>query len=460
MLEHGQNESDQEAGEQRAGFVVHAVTILLLGGSFLASDYDWNASTYENYHAKPDEAEELVAGGRNARKIAYASIALLGAALFVIPGRQRVSFANASLLFVMAYVAVCGFSIAWSDAPWLSIKRFVSLLFALLGLAGLMRHFSARDLIDVALGIGMILLGVSVYAELTHDTFTPLAGEYRFAGVFHPNTQGSYCALMAIAAFFGIKASRRGMLIYAVLLGIAMFFLLLTKSRTALASCVFGLSVAWFLGASRTKQVLTSFGGPFAVCGLLLAALLLGAELASGFETAVQMGRGAQADFVQLNGRVPLWRSLLEHVGERPVLGYGYHGFWTPDRIVEISIEQEWTVPSAHSAFIDVLLSVGFVGAFFLGPGLLIAFWRATSACLRTKSPAHVFVLSVMFFALLTSVFESGFAQPVSFDAFIAACGLFHIALQPSAEKVDSCRRRTRSISPYFSEEPYAGGVV
>lgn len=450
MLNHELDSPLSEPTEKRAGFGLCVLVVLVLTGAFFVSDHDWMASTYDNYAATPDEAEQLISTGRNSRKIAFASIALLGSLLLVVPGRQRISLANPAIVFIGLYIVVCGCSVLWSDAAWLTTKRFAILLLSLVGLVGIMRHLSARDLIDVALGIGMILLGVSLYAERAHGTLSPFDSEYRFAGVFHPNTQGSYCALMVIAAFFGFKASRVGKPIYALILIAAALFLVLTKSRTALASCLFGLSAAWFLGTSRTKQVLTSFGAPFAACGLLLAALLVGAEVFENLDAAATLGRDIESNFGTLNGRIPLWGSMLRDVAERPILGYGYHGYWTPNRIVDVSVEQEWTVPSAHSAFLDVLLSVGLVGGFVLGLGLLLALRRAVSTCVRTHFPSHTFVLSVLFFALASSLFESGFAQPNSFDAFIAACGLFHVALQPrSAHTTDVAElRHTMSLAP------------
>jgi outer membrane receptor protein involved in Fe transport len=69
----------------------------------------------------------------------------------------------------------------------------------------------------------VILLAISIYAELRLNTFTPWASEYRFSGIVHPNTQGGACGLMVIASFFGMKASRRGKFLY------FLFFLLGSK---------------------------------------------------------------------------------------------------------------------------------------------------------------------------------------------------------------------------------------
>src|SRR3546814_8434536 len=73
---------------------------------------------------------------------------------------------------------------------------------------------------------------------------------------------------------------------------------------------------------------------------LPLAFLVAGGELGSSAQDAVLLGREdpGSGDPTSLTGRVPLWGVLIEHyVSERPLLGYGFQGFWTPRHIVEVS---------------------------------------------------------------------------------------------------------------------------
>ena len=333
--------------ESRLHPLALGLIVLTLGAAFAVSEMDWLVSTYENYNAEVEEAEQSVASGRSDRKIAYAAIGCLGLAALCWPARRQANYWNVPFLLLMTYVAVCLVSVAWSDDPWLSFKRGAILVFCLLGVLGLVRHLSVRELNHAALGVGLLLLGFSLFAEISQGTFRPWLGAYRFAGVFHPNTQASYCGLIVISSFFGMRMARRGKLIYFALLLAGLAFLALTKSRTSIAGVALGVLAAWYIGAPRVKKVLTLMAVPVAIAGVWMMALLLDVDVARELGAASQLGRGAETDFVQLNGRLPLWLSLFDNVAQQPLLGYGYHGFWTPERIAEVSLEQEWTVPTA-----------------------------------------------------------------------------------------------------------------
>jgi O-antigen ligase len=421
--------------EPRASFALLSFLIVLFTTAFFVNEVDWEVSTYDNYAVSPDEAEDQIALGKTSRKVSYLAIGLAGVLMLVAPGRQQISFANLPVALLSMYVLLCIASFIWTDTTWLTTKRIGIAIFGLLAMFGAAKQLSIRDVIDATLGIGVILLAISVYTELSLGTFAPLASEYRFAGIVHPNTQGGACGLMAIAAFFGMKTSPRGKLVYFGFLVLAGVFLVLTKSRTSFAACLCGISAAWYLVASRNKQVVVGLGLPTMVCAGLVALLLFGIELSSSASSAAQFGRGADADIMSFNGRVPLWASMFKFIGERPLLGYGYQGFWTPDRIYEVSLEQEWTVPSAHSTFVDVLLNTGLLGAMLFVLGMAVTFRRVIKRCLETTAPTDCFVFAALVYALIESIFESGFSQPNGFEPFITGVALLHVmSRRPQAE--------------------------
>ena len=446
-----------EARSRKASLWFLLPIMVVLATTFIASERGWDLSLDEDYSLAPDEAETLVDGGQGSRKISYTALGCFGLILLMVPSRYRLRLVSFPFLLALAYLLLCMASLAWSDAPWLTTKRVAVLMFSLLGVLGLSKHLSQRDLIVVALGTGMLLLAVGISAEITAGSFRPWLLWYRFSGTFHPNTQASYCAVMALAAFFGWKASERKRWLYALLFMIAAGFLLLTKSRNSIAACFVSIFAAWYVGSSNTKKTLVGIAVPFLVCGIALAGLLIGLEVLTSVDTAVQLGRGSDAGFGTLNGRLPLWNSLLGHIAERPLLGYGYHGFWTGERIYEISTQQEWTVPTAHSGYLDIVLSLGLLGGVLFASVICIALRHAAARCLATGANGGGFAFSMIVFAMASAVFESGFLQPSSFDAFVAACAVCQVLLQTSrflAPSVEASRVRSRirSQRPAFVE--------
>jgi O-antigen ligase len=105
-----------------------------------------------------------------------------------------------------------------------------------------------------------------------------------------------------------------------------------------------------------------------------------------------------------LTGRTEIWRWVITFVQERPILGYGYAGFWTESAAATL----ERTIGThmySHNGYLDTLLTNGALGlalaVVFLGTGLRRAFdWSAQ------ESPTRLWPLAALSFFLLYNVGE------------------------------------------------------
>ncbi len=457
MIQNDQlGEISPQPDEPRASFLLLSFLIALFATAFFVDTVDWQVSTYDDFAVAPDEAEEGIIADKGSRKIAYTAIGMAGILMLLAPGRRRVRLDSLPVALLCLYFVLCIASILWTDVPWSTIKQLGIATFGLLGTFGVARHLSLRDVIDLALGIGVALLVIGLYAELRLGTFTPWANGYRFSGIVHPNAQGTICGVMVIAALFGIKTSDRYQLVYVGLLLLAGTFLLLTKSRTSIVGCLCAVSAAWYLGTARNKQIFLGFGLPAAVCAGLIVLLLLETELASSATTAASFGRDSENDLLTFNGRIPLWSSLLECVAQRPLLGYGYQGFWTETRHYEVSLDNDWAPASAHSTPMEVLLNTGLLGGFIFALGVLASFRIVIKRCLETKAPTNVMVFAFLVYALIGSCFESSLSQPGGFESFITGVALLQVlsrrtqieAITETIARPDHLRSDWKAIPP------------
>jgi O-antigen ligase len=101
--------------------------------------------------------------------------------------------------------------------------------------------------------------------------------------------------------------------------------------------------------------------------------------------------------------------------------------------MVAISSELYWTVPNAHSVPIDTLLQVGLIGAICFGLGILSGAGRLVRQCFINGTPASIFALSMVLYSMVTSLMESGSADPTRFHFFITVCALIREQKQPGA---------------------------
>jgi exopolysaccharide production protein ExoQ len=66
-----------------------------------------------------------------------------------------------------------------------------------------------------------------------------------------------------------------------------------------------------------------------------------------------------------LTGRTEIWAYAIQDIWRKPLLGWGYFGFWHPltnPFAAEISAAVHWTVPNAHNGLLEFLLNVGVLG--------------------------------------------------------------------------------------------------
>jgi O-antigen ligase len=374
-------------------------------------------------------------GGNAQRQVAGLLLGLLGLAMLAAPraaARLRPTGTLGAALGV--YLAVLVSSVGWSTAPDLTGRRVLSFLMMAAAVAGVARLLPGRALVSFAAFATLAYLGVAIAAELARGAFHPLARDYRFSGVYHPNTVGSFCAVLVMAAVASERwRGRRWIPGAAIAVGTVV--LLLTRSRTALGGLVLALAVRWVLAARAPRRLLA-----LAACAwLALAALFVFDDaLVASAPSAVLMARG-DSDVETLSGRTALWSMLLSYWGDRPLLGHGLGGFWTPRHIQQIYLAQRWPVSEAHSTYLDLLLDTGVVG---LASYLLVlgaALWRAARRYLRRRDGPDGFIVLLLVYFTTAGALETLQPSP-GFLTFLFFWALSLLAFpDPSAEPSSPC---------------------
>ncbi len=171
----------------------------------------------------------------------------------------------------------------------------------------------------------------------------------------------------------------------------------------------------------KLAAVLTAI---FLGCSLLLIA---GDSLVDRVTHMALLGRADEEDGGALTGRVPLWEELSESIAQRPWQGYGFSSFWIPRNIEDISDSQQWAISVAHSAYLDLTLGLGFIGA---GLAVAVVLWGLVRAMLlhaAIPTAGFAFIAVMLIFVLVHGFTESAFANP-GFVPLIALAGLSMLA--------------------------------
>ncbi|WP_207540592.1 O-antigen ligase family protein [Sabulicella rubraurantiaca] len=278
--------------------------------------------------------------------------------ILALPHLPKVIRAAARSPFGVLLVALALVSTAWSTSPADTLRRTVGLAGTTLLGFYLVARFEREELMRL-LGWAFALAAVlSIVFVATRPgvgiSGPPHPGAWR--GVFpHKNVLGQ-TMLMGIVTALGLAAVSRRRRWAFVLAGLCGLLLLLSTAKTPIAvaavlTMLVGVSQllrrrpgrAGFLGALVVVLVLCAPFFVFVVLEPVLA--LLGRDLT-------------------LTGRTDIWGLSLAAVAEKPLIGWGYGGFWTAPLgpVLDIRFIIGWDVPNAHNGFLDLLLAFGVVG--------------------------------------------------------------------------------------------------
>ena len=403
---------------------------IIVGTAFFLTEHRVLSSKLEEFGTTADRLSADASGEQMKNLVGFSLIAALGFAYAVWPSESQFRGLNLLAMLIVGYLLWCAASVLWTEDSWRTIKRLVILSFCALGAIGASKQLDNRQLLLLTLGVSVAYGAIGLGTEFALGTFRPWEVGYRFAGTMHPSGQSDNCATVCLAAALWLSSSKRGATICIGLMMAAGVLLVLTKSRHACVGLVGALLLYFLLRTSATvKLTIGLAGGWIAATFLLLVELLhAGRQVVS----AALLGR--QEHVGTLTGRTELWEELLTYIEQRPLLGYGYGSFWSPERIEDISATLYWGMTSAHSAYLETVLNVGLIGALLLS--LLVAA-GVRQAAQQTRSTGDVgsgFLFALLIFAAINGIVEAGFVAP-SFLTWVVGCGLLRMALFSSAEE-------------------------
>jgi O-antigen ligase len=390
---------DVFSGEARP-FVSWAILLFLTGAFFLLQ---YTPMIVEGFTFEVEEMTEGYLKGSLYRQVILVLIGLVGiGSLF---SGRRVGFLIKDSLgwLIIFYLAWGGASLAWSEDPALTAKRLVVFFLLCVGVAGFVKRFSYRNVVRFVFLATAFNLLVGLSAELYRGTFHPFDPEFRFSGLFHPNAQGSSCALLMLSSIaLGSRESRYRRILWAVA-ATALFCVILTKSRTTFACAISAVAIHRALVLAPSRKAILALALIWLTCLLFL---LAGDSVVRYGMKVVMLGRDS-SDLATFTGRTPLWEECLKYAARKPILGYGLGGFWNARHVYEISTDQGWAVGIGHSMYLDQLLDMGVVGVGVFLSILVLAIRRSILLNKATVDGNYAFSLSFLVFYLLGGVLET-----------------------------------------------------
>ncbi len=339
--------------------------------------------------------------------VLYASVVALALARLV--RRRGFGRPGAEIAWPLAYVGLTIASVAWSDAPELTLRRAAALVGAMTFAAWLAARWDLRRLYRAvawalaAIALASVVLLLAEPALAIHPASSQHAGDWRGA-LLHKNLLGREMALgAALAVAFAL--STRGTVRMGWWAAATLMAVLVAGSGSAT-----GTALALALGAVVAIVLVPATSawervgrGSLAVGGALAT---VAAALAAGPTLLAALGRDAT-----FTGRDRIWQLTFERIAASP-LGAGYGAFWDGPRGAAISGALGYHVGHAHNGWLEVAAQAGWLGLALVAALLATVAWRALRDRRSLADPVRSGTLLLVTYALVVNVADATLAGP------------------------------------------------
>jgi O-antigen ligase len=359
-------------------------------------------STLSNQFAESNPIDGLI----------YEILLALGV-LVLIHRRSRIATFLKGSWPVLFYVSFCLLSVAWSDYPDVSFKRWIKsigdLVMVLIVVTDAAPAQAFKRLIS---RVGFVLLPASVLMIKYFDSgrgYDPVGNSMNTGVTTTKNTLGVVTLIITLGVLWNFLTLRRDkgqsnrgrhLVAQGTLLIFGLVLLWMAHSATSGACFVLGAAV---MLAARLSIIGRR---PAAVHALVLAIVLIGGLFLVFGQASVMHMLGRQSD---LTGRTEIWKAVTPLV-QNPVVGTGFESFWLGPRLNMVwnQLSKYMHVNEAHNGYLEVYLNLGWVGVGLITL-VLVNGYRRVVGLFRHDQMLGSLWLAYLIVAVTYSFTEAGF---------------------------------------------------
>jgi exopolysaccharide production protein ExoQ len=332
-------------------------------------------------------------------------------------GMRKIGAARFNKVLPLVAASFLLVSALWSVEPRLTLTQGSAFFFVVVGAIGLVQVLDRDELMDLLSMICALSAVASLLWQFVLFREPAFNGiEPDFDGIFtQKNVLGQVMAGGVLAALHSVRIRQGRRLRYICIIALCTIVAFLSKSSTSMVAiaaliCLDFLARLYFKGgSSRAISIFLIIG--FVPTLLFFA---MNDELVLEF-----LGKDAT-----LTGRTAIWPYVIDNIGEKPLLGWGFSAFWAPinPAALEIAEAVNWNAPNAHNVLLEFLVEIGFVGTSLF---LFILLRNFVMALRCMNGPAQQFGLTSVL--LLIIILVIGISEQVLLAAYQIWTVLFFI---------------------------------
>ncbi|MFZ4790772.1 MAG: O-antigen ligase family protein [Candidatus Competibacteraceae bacterium] len=154
----------------------------------------------------------------------------------------------------------------------------------------------------------------------------------------------------------------------------------------------------------------------------------------------------AQGRDPTLTGRSLLWNDLIALGMKNPILGYGFGGFWTPERMAYLKELHPWGPGESHNGYIEIFITTGIIGVIIFCSVVI----TAMKGAFRQSTEYFEYGLFRLIFLIIVLVHnysEAGFLRPTHLMWFVfllMAVNISYAQLRPLESRIAGAQIQLR----------------
>lgn len=331
---------------------------------------------------------------------------------------------------LLAFILYCALSVAWSEYPFIALKRWSKSIGDVVMVMLLITDAYPMIAIKrVFTRVAFLLLPLSVLFIVCYPSlgsaFSPEDGVMMYFGVTtFKNLLGMISMVFGLASLWSFICAygdqslpnrRNQMIAHAVAICTAVGLIVRADSMTSL-SCLFLAGTVMVLVSQQ--WVVHRPGRALAIVGAAIGLPLFALFINTMGTLVHSLGRNST-----LTGRTSIWKAVLS-MHTNPIFGTGFESFWLGNRLEAVWNMSVKGIQEAHNGFIELYLNLGWVGLLLLG-WLIISGYRNAIIALHKEPNDGSLRLAFLTASLIFSMTEAGFRMlsPIWFAFLLAIAG-------------------------------------
>ena len=365
-------------------------------------------------------------------------VSYLIVAILVLSRFKRIIYIATKDIPLLLLFGLASFSILWSENITYSVDYFIAIFRTTLLGAYIAACYSPKKQMWLLFLVGIIASILSLAVGLTIPS-----GEAWWLGIYsHKNYFARmmiFAAITSLIITLDIRRYRyRWVTIAAFFLAVAL--LLLSQGKTGLAVFLISLCFVPFyqIIVKQPYRLRVIIFTTSLIIFIFIAVLVL-----NNIETIVIDWMGKDLEF---NGRSPIWERVIPKIWDRPLLGYGIHGFWSSQEGLNAArglwIESfliEGLGMHSHNGYLDLLLDLGFVGLLLFSINLVSILNRILYLLFTTQKIEYFWMLQ---FILISPMYQMAEIMTILTNSYLWA---FYVSISLSTAIAYSNRHRKKT---------------